>query len=149
VSHFAELDRDNVVLRVIVVDNFDTVKDSVKIQYPILTSKESLKVITGTILKINNTDVEWEDEQKGIEFCRNLLGGNWIQTSYNDNIRRRFAGRGYTYDRESDVFIEPQPYPSWKLDKDYNWVAPEPRPDDREEYEWNEKEQKWALVERM
>jgi len=50
-----------------------------------------------------------EVESKGIEFCQNLLGGEWKQTSYNGNIRGRYAGIGYTYDADADVFIEPKP----------------------------------------
>lgn len=75
------------------------------------------------------------------------LGGRWIQTSYNGNIRRRFAGIGYTYDEYSDVFIEPKPFPSWKLDENYNWKAPIPRPDIEGLVYWNEEEKIWKVVE--
>jgi len=46
---------------------------------------------------------------------------NWVQTSYNSNIRKQFAGIGYTYDDVNDVFITPQPYPSWSLDDNFDW----------------------------
>jgi hypothetical protein len=67
-------------------------------------------------------------EHKGANFLANDLGlgGTWIQTSYNGNIRKQYAGIGYTYDDVNDVFIAPQPYPSWILDNDFNWQAPTP-----------------------
>jgi len=77
-AHFAELDSNNVVLRVIVVNNQE-LSDS------------------------NNN----ESESKGIDFCKSLFGGNWVQTSYNANFRGVFAGIGYTYDSKQDIFIAP------------------------------------------
>lgn len=83
-------------------------------------------------------------EHRGADFLANDLGlgGAWIQTSYNGNIRKQFAGIGYTYDAVNDVFIAPQPYPSWSLDNDFNWQPPTPRPDGIGWY-WNETEQAW------
>jgi hypothetical protein len=49
-----------------------------------------------------------ENEAKGVAFCRSLLGGNWKQTSYNGTIRGTFAGVGYRYDQDADVFVAPQ-----------------------------------------
>ena len=91
-AHFAEIDENGTVLRVLVVDN-------------------SL-------------------EHRGGDFLANDLGlgGNWIQTSYNSNFRKQFAGIGYKYDATADVFIAPQPYPSWSLDENFDWQAPKPRP---------------------
>jgi hypothetical protein len=86
-AHFAELDANNVVLRVIVVGNPDTAD-------------------------ANGV----EKEYIGAAFCERLLGGTWKQTSYNGNIRKNYAGIGYTYDAGLDAFITPQPYPSWALD---------------------------------
>ena len=65
------------------------------------------------------------------------------RTSYNGNIRKQYAGIGYTYDAVNDVFISPQPYPSWALDNDFNWQAPTPRPEGMGWY-WNEVEQVWV-----
>ena len=48
-----------------------------------------------------------ETESKGVEFCHNLLGGTWIQTSYNNNFRGKYAGIGFTYDADLDEFIAP------------------------------------------
>jgi hypothetical protein len=64
------------------------------------------------------------------------------RTSYNGNIRKQYAGIGFTYDAVNDVFIAPQPYPSWALDNDFNWQAPTPRPEGMGWY-WNEAKQVW------
>ena len=71
---------------------------------------------------------------------------NWVQTSYNNNFRKQFAGIGYTYDKAADVFVSIQPFPSWALDDDHNWQAPIPYPDDGERYRWNEQTQGWDLI---
>ena len=65
------------------------------------------------------------------------------RTSYNGNIRKQYAGIGYTYDAVNDVFIAPQPYPSWALDNDFNWQPPTPRPAGDFWY-WNEAQQVWV-----
>jgi len=70
---------------------------------------------------------------------------NWVQTSYNSNFRNKFAGVGDTYDKVNDVFIEPQPYPSWTLDSNYDWQPPISRPLGIQN--WNEQTQTWDLVE--
>jgi len=75
--------------------------------------------------------------------CSNLLGGKWVQTSYNGNTRKQYAGIGYTYDVEHDVFIAPQPYPSWTLDDLFTWQAPIAIPDDGKAYLWDEKAGAW------
>ncbi len=88
-----------------------------------------------------------EDEATGIAFCQRLLGGRWVQTSYNNNFRRRYAGIGYTYDPVADVFIAPSPFPSWVLNEDYDWVAPVPYPNDGKKYWWDEDNGVWVEVE--
>jgi hypothetical protein len=75
------------------------------------------------------------------------LGGTWIQTSYNGNFRCRFAGIGMTYDAVNDVFLEPQPYPSWTLDNAWIWQPPVPYPHDGKNYEWDEATLSWVEVE--
>lgn len=72
-----------------------------------------------------------------------------IRTSYNANIRKHYAGIGYTYDPDRDAFYPPQPYPSWTLDDDCNWQPPTPRPTDNEMYEWNETNREWVLLARL
>ena len=85
-----------------------------------------------------------EVEQKGIDFLNNLLGGTWVQTSYNNNFRKQYAGTGYTYDSVSDVFIVPQPYASWTLDSNHNWQAPTPKPEG--EFYWDEESLSWLPI---
>lgn len=86
-----------------------------------------------------------EHEANGEQFCHNLLGGTWKQTSYNGNIRKRFASIGGTYDPAKDIFIAPQPFPSWQLDSDSNWVAPKPMPEGGL-YIWDEPTLTWKLL---
>lgn len=95
-AHYAELDTNNIVQRVLVVSNDVTHVDGV------------------------------EDEALGATFLNSLLpdSGRWIRTSYNGNIRGRYAGIGYTYDRERDEFVPP----GWVL-IDGVWTAP-PVPDE-------------------
>ena len=117
-AHFAQLDSNDVVLRVIVVDTKD-----------------------------NSTADGVEKESIGQAFCERLFGGTWVQTSYNNNIRVRYAGIGYTYNEILDAFILPQPYSSWILDNaTADWVAPIPYPTDGKLYAWDETTQSWDLI---
>jgi hypothetical protein len=127
-AHFAELDSNNKVLRVIVVHNNELLVNGV------------------------------ENEQKGIDFCKSLFGSNtnWIQTSYNNNFRKQYAGINYTYDPIKDKFISPQPYPSWSLDASDNWQAPIPKPltnldslNTYDDYFWDESSLNWVYVKRV
>jgi len=71
----------------------------------------------------------------------------WIQTSYNKNFRKNFAGKGFTYDKTRDAFIPPQPYPSWTLNEDSClWECSVEYPNDGIEYKWNETDQQWDEV---
>jgi hypothetical protein len=94
------------------------------------------------------------------EFFNNFFDtspGEWIQTSYNTRggvhilggtpLRKNFAGLGYTYDKDKDAFIPPQPYPSWILDNETClWNPPEPLPSDETPYRWNESTLSWQEV---
>ena len=72
----------------------------------------------------------------------------WVQTSYNFNFRKNYAGVGYTYDRIRDAFIPPKPHSSWILNEDTClWIAPVPYPDDDNKYTWNEETTNWDLIE--
>jgi hypothetical protein len=74
-----------------------------------------------------------------------LLGGDWKQTSYNGNIRKNYAGIGYTFDAGRDAFIAPQPFPSWILDeKSCQWESPVPMPTDGKRYQWDESAKAWV-----
>ena len=117
-AHFAELDNDVLVLRVIVVSNADT-----------------------------STPDGTEVESIGVAFCQRLFGGNWKQTSYNNKFRVRYAGIGYAYLPSLDAFVPPKPYPSWTLDNaTAEWVSPVPMPTDGKRYVWNEETQSWDVV---
>lgn len=117
-AHYAEIDANNVVLRVIVVSNEDE-------STPDGTTVESI----------------------GVAFCQRLFGGDWVKTSYNGSIRKRYAGIGYTYNSSLDAFVPPQPYPSWTLDNaTADWIAPVPMPTDGKRYTWNEDTQSWDAI---
>ena len=100
-------------------------------------------IVVNTIVVLNNELMVngVENEIKGREFCHNLLGGEWIQTSYNGNIRKQYAGVGFTYDKTADVFIAPQPFTSWSLDGNYDWQPPTPKPEGN--FYWNEESLSW------
>jgi hypothetical protein len=68
--------------------------------------------------------------------------------SYNGNIRKQYAGIGYTYDAVNDVFIAPQPYPSWSLDENFDWQPPTPMPTEGNRY-WDEDSLSWVEVESL
>jgi len=120
-AHFAELDENNVVKTVLVVND------------------EYLKDVNGK-----------EVEQLGKLHMEKVHGGKWVQTSYNNNFRVRYAGIGYTYDEALDAFIPPKPYASWVLnDETCYWEEPIPQPEPEEgfRYVWNEEELDWDKVE--
>lgn len=83
-----------------------------------------------------------EVEQKGIDFLVNLVGGTWLQTSYNNRIRKQYAGIGFTYDADADQFVAPQPFPSWTLDDNNDWQAPTPKPEGS--FIWDEETLAWV-----
>lgn len=117
-AHFAQLDENNVVTQVIVVHNNDCL----------------------------DADGN-ESEAVGAAFCQSLLGGTWKQTSYNGNIRKNYAGIGYTYNPSIDAFVPPQPFASWVLNNDTaKWEAPVPMPTDNKRYSWDEEQQNWVEV---
>jgi hypothetical protein len=73
-----------------------------------------------------------------------MRGQTCKRTSYNNNIRKQYAGVGFTYNPEADVFVRPQPYASWSLDSNYDWQAPVEYPSDGKNYTWNESNQQWV-----
>jgi len=90
-------------------------------------------------------------EQAGVDFLNNLYKTRdvWKQTSYNNNIRKNFAGIGYSYDQTRDAFIAPKPFNSWILNETTCvWEAPVAYPDDDDSfsYIWNETNKSWDLV---
>jgi len=122
-AHFAELDENNTVIRVLAVNNED-INDPIN-QY----SRET--------------------EEIGINFLKRLFGENtkWVQTSITNTFRVRYAGIGFKYDENHNVFLLPKPFDSWILDENtYDWISPVPRPDDENDYKWNEELQTWELL---
>lgn len=117
-AHFAEIGLNNTVLRVIVVHNNECLDENGQ-----------------------------ESEAKGAEFCRGLFGGTWVQTSYNGNMRKNFAGQGFTYDSGRDAFIPPKPFASWVLNETTcRWDPPIPYPNDGNRYSWDENTTSWLIV---
>jgi len=99
------------------------------------------QVITGRNEdEIVNGISDWET------YYGNIRGQVCKRTSYNNRIRKQYAGIGYTYNEAADVFITPQPYPSWSLDANYDWQAPVERPADGKQYSWDESNQAWVLA---
>ena len=96
-------------------------------------------------------------EQAGVDFLNNLYNTRdvWEQTSYNGNIRKNYAGIGYSYDQTKDAFIAPKPFNSWILNEDTcRWEAPMIKPeltqeqiDNKNYYSWNEETTTWDLNE--
>jgi len=104
---------------------------------------EKVIIINNSVITDNDGN---EQEQLGIDFINNLYGTRdvWKQTSYNGNIRKNYAGIGFTYDQTRDAFIPPKPFNSWILDEDTClWEAPVAYPDDGKDYEWNESTKQW------
>lgn len=86
-----------------------------------------------------------EQEHRGQEYLNELgLEGTWIQTSYNNNIRKVFAGMGYEYLPDYDAFRSPQPFENWIFDFDlWQWKAPFEKPNDGKPYYWNNLQNNW------
>ena len=78
------------------------------------------------------------------EWYGNFRGQSCVRTSYNNSIRKQFAGIGFTYDETADVFIAPKPFASWSLDANYDWQAPIDYPADGKDYSWDESNQVWV-----
>jgi hypothetical protein len=127
-AHFCQLDENNIVTQVIVVGN-DDCTDS------------------------NGAEVE----SIGVAFCQKLLGAdtNWKQTSYNNSIRVRYAGIGYSYNAELDAFIAPKPFASWVLNEETaDWESPvgaapaltEAQVTALSYYTWDEENGEWDLT---
>jgi hypothetical protein len=109
-SHWAELDANNKVIRVLVGDNNDPNGD------------------------------------EGYQWLLDNLGGTWIKTSYNSNTRGVYAGINFSYNPEEDIFVAPQPYPSWTRNGSF-WEAPTPMPTDGQMYRWVEDDLNWQVIE--
>jgi hypothetical protein len=121
-AHFAQLNEDNIVINVV-------------------------KVIDDIITDENGV----ESEQLGINYLKSIIPGSfkWVKTSYNDNIRVRYAQIGGHYNEKLDAFFFPKPYPSWIINEtEYGWDPPVPKPEDKEGYllQWNEEDIEWEFI---
>ena len=120
-AHFAELNSSNEVLRVIVVSNDD--------------------------VDANGGDQHADAETFVTTIVPHSTGGvAWKQCSYNNNFRKQYAGKGYTYNSSKNIFIADKPYTSWTLDSNDDWQAPTDKPDDGKLYYWNETDREWKEV---
>ena len=126
-AHFAELDSNNIVTRVIVVGN-------------------DIETAAGPL---GENDMHVDGETWCVNFFK---GGTWKQTSYNHNFRKQYAGIGFTYDAAKDKFLAPQPFSSWSLDGNDDWQAPVTYPtdtgtgEDPKRISWDEAGQKWTAT---
>ena len=109
-------------------------------------AKLSPENIVEQVVVVHNDDAP--NETTGIAFLSNLFGAaTWVQTSYNGNIRKNYAGVGYAYDSQRDAFIAPKPYPSWVLaEETCRWAAPTPMPVDNKPYQWDEATLTWVDI---
>ena len=123
-AHWAELDENNIVTRVLVGDNNDPAGDE------------------GYQWLIDNLGGKWVKTSYNTIAGQHTLGGT--------PLRGNYAGIGYSYNEELDAFIPPKPFESWTLNTEkYNWDAPKAYPTDGKFYTWNEETQNWIEVEEM
>jgi hypothetical protein len=118
-AYFAQIDDDGTVLQVISVSNADAPDPAPQHSEPL-----------------------------GQAFIADTLGlpGTWVQTSWSGSIRKQYAGIGWRYDADADVFIAPQPYPSWTLDANHDWQPPTPMPEEDGPYTWDEDTLTWVSL---
>ena len=123
-AHYAFIDSNNIVVKVIVgIDENET------------------RIDNG--VEVGGSSEAWE------KFYENQFWNSGLtckRTSYNGNFRGTYAGIGYTYDEVNDVFVAPQPYPSWTLDENYDWQPPTPMPSTGGPYRWSEEDLEWVAI---
>jgi hypothetical protein len=122
-AHYALINKEGIVVDVITgIDENETQVD-----------------LDGTV--VGGSSEAWEAFYASRPWFEGLL---CKRTSYNSNIRKRFAGVGYSYNDRLDAFVPPKPYPSWVLnDEIADWEPPVPKPDSAGYFEWNEGQQRW------
>ncbi len=123
-AHYAFINSENIVVKVITgVDETETQTDT-----------------DGTV--VGGSSEAWEAFYASQPWHEGLT---CKRTSYNNTIRKQYAGIGFTYDTEADVFVVPQPFPSWTLDSNHDWQAPVARPAEGM-WSWNEETQAWVEI---
>ena len=130
-AHFAELKEET--------DQFDSSKTNLVVQRVVVVAND-IETAAGPL---GENDMHVDGETWCVNFFK---GGTWKQTSYNNNFRKQYAGKGYTFDAAKDKFISPQPHASWSLDGNDDWQAPVTYPTDTEDkvISWDEAGQKWT-----
>ena len=122
-AHYAFIDSNNVVVKVITgVDETVTQLDNG--------------------IEVGGSSEAWEQFYQNQSWHQGLT---CKRTSYNNNIRKQYAGIGHTYNANADVFICPQPFPSWTLDSNHDWQPPVSMPTDGQPYQWSEEQLNWVL----
>lgn len=122
-AHYAFIDENNIVVKVIAgVDENEVQIDT-----------------DGT--EVGGSSEAWEQFYENQPWHSGLT---CKRTSYNGNIRKQYAGIGYTYDADADVFVRPQPFTNWVLDKNNDWQAPVPYPNDGFKYVWSPDKNAWV-----
>jgi len=124
-AHYALINSDNVVVQVITGVDENVIQTN----------------LDGT--QVGGSTEAWETFYANLPWFQGLT---CKRTSYNSNIRRRYAAVGYTYDPINDVFIGFKPHPSWSLNNNYDWEAPVDRPNDGKRYLWDEATLAWIEV---
>ena len=119
-AHYAYLDSNNIVVKV-------------------LTGVDETVTQNG----VGGSSEAWEQFYESQEWNAGLT---CKRTSYNHNIRKQYAGIGYIYLPDADVFVIPKPYNSWTLDSNYDWQPPTPKPTDGKNYAWFEPNQVWIEI---
>jgi len=137
-AHFAELKSE--------VDPTGHTTDTHQVVQRVVVVGNDIAAGGGT-LEDNDMHVDGET------WCSNFFkGGSWKQTSYNNNFRKQYCGKGFVYDSVKDKFISPQPYASWALDGNDDWQAPVTYPtdtgtaEDPKSISWDEAGQKWTAT---
>jgi len=105
--------------------------------------------IVERVIVVDNKHVDSDEHVSGENWCSTFFGGgNWKQTSYGNNFRKKYAGKGSIYDTAKNKFLGQQPYASWSLDANDDWKSPVTYPTDREDYNisWDEEGQKWTGI---
>ena len=102
------------------------------------------KIVDGTVVEV--VVVDNEHEARGEEYLNSIgLEGRWVQTSYNANFGKKFAGIGDTYVASTGNFKPAKPFSSWKFDDEaWTWIAPKAYPTDGKSYVWNEESDDWV-----
>ena len=121
-AHYAFINSNNVVVKVITGVN------------------ETVTQLDGDV-EVGGSSEAWEQFYENQPWHSGLT---CKRTSYNNNIRKQYAGIGYTYDADADVFVAPQPYGSWTLDSNHDWQPPTPKPEGN--YAWFEPNQVWIEI---